>query len=178
MTIEKALKFSAQFIVIIVIATYADIYTNHLLVAFTAVPFGQLGFVAFGPLYHLDTEHLMSNLKVVVPLLFIISIIDPKNVKISVVSTWVVSGVVAALMRPDGAGIGLSGVTFGLYSFTVIRSLFVKKHRLFALMCSIGILYMWAMPVYYGIQPSQDDFISWQAHLGGFGMGIVLGVIA
>ena len=80
------------------------------------------------------------------------------------------AGLMAWLLgAPGSVHIGASGVIFGYLGFLMLSGWFARSFG--SILLSLGVTALWGGLV-FGVMPGQPG-ISWQAHLGGFGGGIL-----
>ncbi len=133
--------------------------------------FGLKG-ILFSPFLHGDIEHLANNsIAILLPILryfykeqsFLVLFL---GILFSGLGTWL-------LGRPN-YHIGASGLIYALVSFIFFKGIFTKYYRLVALSFTIVILY--GGSVWY-MFPHVQEGISWEGHLAGFSVGLVLALL-
>lgn len=124
---------------------------------------------------HASASHLLTNLAQLVPLIIgAVLVRDWREVLFVALATTVVSGAVVWATTPeDSLVIGASGVVAGFASYVTIRAARTRHPVVFLVggLCSLvtilGFLVASASPI----------AVSWQAHLSGFIMGIIFGLV-
>ena len=128
--------------------------------------------VVFSPFIHSGVKHLWRN---TVPI-FVLSaalFYFYRNISWRVL-LWIVflSGLGTWIIGRASFHIGMSGVVYGLASFLFFKGMRAKHFRLIALSFLIVFLYG---SLVWGTLPL-DEKISWEGHLSGFIIGMILGV--
>lgn len=132
--------------------------------------FGLRG-VLFSPFLHGDINHLFNNS---LPLLFLLACIRFFYRKQSFkVLLWgiLLSGLGTWLIGRENYHIGASGLVYVLASFIFFKGLQTKYYRLVALSFTVVLLY--GGMIWY-VFPSAEEHISWEAHMSGFIVGLVM----
>lgn len=126
--------------------------------------------VVFSPFIHGSLEHLYNNtipLAVLMASLFYFY----KNIALRTLLLGILfSGLITWGIGRPSYHIGASGVIYFLASFVFFKGIFTKYYRLVAL--SLMVVFIYGSLLWY-IFPIKDG-ISWEGHLGGFIMGLVL----
>lgn len=128
--------------------------------------------VVMGPLIHGSIEHLYNN---TVPLLILMASLFYFYRKVALkVLFWGIclSGLFTWGIGRPSYHIGASGVIYLLASFIFFKGIFTKHYRLVAL--SMMVVFIYGSLLWY-IFPIKDE-ISWEGHLGGFLMGLLLAI--
>ncbi len=135
--------------------------------------FGLRG-ILLSPIIHGSLGHLYNN---TLPLTFLTaSLFYFYRDNAWQVLFWgiVLSGLITWLIGRPSYHIGASGVIYMMASFMFFKGIFTKYYRLVALSLIVvfiyGGLFWYIFPV--------EDTISWEGHLGGFIMGLVLAIKA
>ncbi len=126
--------------------------------------------VFFSPFIHGSLEHLYNN---TIPLAILIASLFYfyKNLALKTLLLGILfSGLITWLIGRPSYHIGASGVIYFLASFIFFKGIFTKYYRLVAL--SLMVVFIYGSLLWY-IFPIKDG-ISWEGHLGGFVMGLVL----
>jgi membrane associated rhomboid family serine protease len=132
---------------------------------------GLLG-IFMSPLIHGGWEHIFANS---VSLLTLMSLLFYAYRKIAKeVFTWIyfLSGIYVWIFARPSFHIGASGVVYGLIGFIVLAGILSKNIRLMAislLVIMINAGFLW------GLLPLQKG-VSWESHLSGLIIGLVLAV--
>ncbi len=126
--------------------------------------------VLFSPFIHGSLEHLYNN---TIPLAVLMASLFYFYRKVAI-KTLVLgiffAGLITWLIGRPSYHIGASGVIYFLASFIFFKGIFTKYYRLVAL--SLMVVFIYGSLLWY-IFPIKDG-ISWEGHLGGFIMGLVL----
>ncbi|WP_188457109.1 rhomboid family intramembrane serine protease [Psychroflexus planctonicus] len=132
--------------------------------------FSGLQGVLFSPFIHSSVEHLYNNSLPLFILLAALFYFYP-SVKYKVLWWGLLgAGILTWIMGRDSYHIGASGVVYMLTSFLFFKGIWSKNYRLIAL--SLIVVFLYGSMV-WGIFPQQER-ISWEGHLGGLLIGIVL----
>ncbi|PKP03268.1 MAG: rhomboid family intramembrane serine protease [Bacteroidetes bacterium HGW-Bacteroidetes-6] len=124
------------------------------------------------PLVHSDWVHLGGN----VSALFILFIVIFNNYRPMALTVLVLSYVIPSawlwLFARPAWHIGASGIVYALASFVFFTGVLLSQTRLVAL--SLFVVFMYGS-IFWGIFPI-DPEVSWEGHLSGFILGLVLAV--
>ncbi len=126
--------------------------------------------VFFSPFIHGSLEHLYNN---TIPLAILLASLFYfyKNLALKTLLLGILfSGLITWGIGRPSYHIGASGVIYFLASFIFFKGIFTKYYRLVAL--SLMVVFIYGSLLWY-IFPIKDG-ISWEGHLGGFVMGLVL----
>lgn len=126
------------------------------------------------PFLHASYDHMMSN---TVPLLLVgwALLLSGWRVWLAVTGIVVVLGdFVTWLVAPSGVIVGASGLVFGWLGYLLARAYFTRKFK--------WVVTAVAMLLFFGtflsnLLPNFSTNVSWQAHVCGFGAGIVAGAL-
>ena len=132
--------------------------------------FGLKG-ILFSPFLHGDMEHLANNSIALLVLLPILRYFYKEQSFVVLFLGILFSGLGTWLLGRPSYHIGASGLIYTLLSFIFFKGIFTKYYRLVALSFTIVILY--GGSVWY-IFPNVKEGISWEGHLAGFIVGLVL----
>jgi len=126
--------------------------------------------VLCSPFIHGDIEHLWHN---TIPI-FVLSMAlfyFYRDIAVKVLVFIILcSGLGTWLIGRDSFHIGMSGVIYGLVSFLFFKGILTKHYRLIAL--SLIVVFFYGSLI-WGTLPV-DPKISWEGHLSGFVVGLVL----
>lgn len=129
--------------------------------------------VILAPFIHSSLKHLFNNS---VPLLVLSTALFYfyRNIRWKVlIYGLLVSGILTWLIGRPAFHIGASGVVYMLVAFLFFKGVFSKQYNLIALSLIVVFLYgglLWyVMPI--------DSKISWEGHLSGFVVGLVLALL-
>lgn len=135
--------------------------------------FGLKG-ILFSPFLHGDLEHLANNSIALFVLLPILRYFYKEQSFVVLFLGILFSGLGTWLLGRPSYHIGASGLIYSLVSFIFFKGIFTKYYRLVALSFTIVILY--GGSVWY-MFPHVKEGISWEGHLAGFSVGLVLAVL-
>ncbi|MEY2738328.1 MAG: hypothetical protein RL259_237 [Bacteroidota bacterium] len=135
--------------------------------------FGLKG-ILFSPFLHGDLEHLANNSIALFVLLPILRYFYKEQSFLVLFLGILFSGLGTWLLGRPSYHIGASGLIYSLVSFIFFKGIFTKYYRLVALSFTIVILY--GGSVWY-MFPHVKEGISWEGHLAGFSVGLVLAVL-
>jgi membrane associated rhomboid family serine protease len=137
--------------------------------------FGSLPYIFTAPFIHSDWNHLLSNSAPILVLMSIMAIFYPRVSTLSYL--FILSGtgfMVWMFARGNSYHIGASGVVYGLVSFVFWTGLFRKNLKSVILALMMIILYS---GLFQNIFPSEEKNISWESHLFGGIVGLVIAFI-
>jgi membrane associated rhomboid family serine protease len=130
--------------------------------------------VIFAPFLHASFQHVLANS---IPLILLGTFVLAAGTRRFIASTALivlVSGLgVWFVGNPRTIVIGASGVVFGYLGVLLARGVVERSWWNIAVGVLIGLLYGWQL---VGVLPT-DERVSWQAHLFGFGAGVVAAVL-
>lgn len=134
--------------------------------------FGGLKGVLFSPFVHSSIEHLYNNtIPLAVLTLFLFLFYRKVAFKILLIGVLGSGFLTWCIGRPS-FHIGASGLIYVLASFIFFKGIFTKHYRLVAL--SLIVVFIYGSMIWY-IFPVKDG-ISWEGHLSGFIVGLVLAI--
>lgn len=129
--------------------------------------------ILLSPFIHSNAKHLLNNtLPLFVLLVTLFYFYKAIAYKVLFIGTFF-AGFITWLIGRDSFHIGASGVIYLLVSFVFFSGIFRKYYRLTAL--SLAVVFWYGGMVWY-IFPIEGN-ISWEGHLGGFIMGLILAYI-
>ena len=135
--------------------------------------FSGLRGIIFGPFVHSNLKHLFNNS---MPLLVLSTALCYfyRNIRFKVL-IWglLLSGIFTWLIGRPALHIGASGVVYMLASFLFFKGIFSKQFQLTAL--SLVVVFLYGGLLWY-VLPI-DPQISWEGHMSGFGVGLVLAML-
>lgn len=129
--------------------------------------------ILFSNFIHSGPNHLFNNS---VPLFVLLSSLFYfyREVALKVLLFGILSmGFLTWLIARESYHIGASGVVYLLFGFVLFSGLFKKHYRLVAL--SLIIIFLYGSMIWY-ILPVKDG-MSWEGHLSGLIVGIILAII-
>lgn len=126
--------------------------------------------VLFGPFIHGSLKHLFNNS---IPMLVLGSALfyfyRPVRWQVLILGI-IITGVVTWFIGRSANHIGASGVVYLLASFLFFKGIISKQYQLTAL--SFAVVFVYGSLLWY-VFPI-DPAISWEGHLSGFGVGVLL----
>lgn len=132
---------------------------------------GLIGIIA-SPFIHKDITHLGNNsLPLFIMLLTLFYFYSKIALKIILQGTLLL-GLLTWLIARPAYHIGASGVVYLLVSFIFFSGILSKNRRLVAI--SMIVVFLYGSLVWYMFPVNQE--MSWEGHLSGFVMGIVLAI--
>ncbi len=126
--------------------------------------------ILVAPLLHGNFMHLIANS---VPLLVLGTVmlhLYPSAALRVLVAVYLGPGVAVWLLGKDGVHIGASGIAYGLVSYILVAGLMRRDRR--AIAASLLVCFMYGALV-WGVLPIEPG-VSWETHLAGALIGIVL----
>jgi membrane associated rhomboid family serine protease len=125
------------------------------------------------PFLHLSLEHLINNS---IPLFLLSSAIFffYRNISWKIIFLGIfLSGLLTWIIGRDSIHIGASGLIYVLISFIFFKGIISKNFNLMAL--SLIVVFIYGGTIWY-IFPIKEN-ISWEGHLSGFIVGIILALL-
>ncbi|MGO4493401.1 rhomboid family intramembrane serine protease [Arthrobacter sp. 2YAF22_2] len=132
-------------------------------------PGGLLDILTF-PLLHANLAHLLSNTLPLIIFGFLVFLSGLRVFVTAVASSWLGSGVVVWLIGGLNVTVGASGLVFGLFAFLLVRGFFNRNWG--QILLSV-VLFLAYGGILFGVLPTVAGYVSWQAHLGGAGGGVL-----
>jgi len=129
--------------------------------------------IFFSPLIHGNFEHLSSNSLPLLILGTMLFYFYPKSALKVFLLLYFVTGVWVWFGARPAYHIGSSGIVYGLASFIFTCGALLKNIRLMAVSLLVVFLYGGLI---WGLFPI-DWHISWESHLSGFVLGIILAIL-
>lgn len=130
--------------------------------------------ILLSPFIHADINHLFNN-SLPFFLLSVTLFYFYSDVAFKVMLwTYLLTGLLVWLGGREAVHIGASGLVYGLASFLFFSGIIRKYYRLMAL--SLLIVFLYGQMV-WGIFPGVYENVSWESHMLGFFVGIVLSII-
>jgi membrane associated rhomboid family serine protease len=126
--------------------------------------------VFFGPFIHGSLKHLFNNS---IPMLVLGTALfyfyRPVRWQVLLIGL-IVTGLITWIIGRPANHIGASGIVYLLASFLFFKGIISKQYQLTAL--SFAVVFVYGSLLWY-VFPS-DPLISWEGHLSGFGVGVLL----
>ena len=129
--------------------------------------------IMLSPFLHLSLEHLINNS---IPLLLLSSAIFffYRTISWKIIFLGIfLSGLLTWIIGRDSTHIGASGLIYVLISFIFFKGIISKNFNLMAL--SLIVVFIYGGTIWY-IFPIKEN-ISWEGHLSGFIVGIILALL-
>jgi membrane associated rhomboid family serine protease len=129
--------------------------------------------ILFGPLVHGSLKHLFNNS---VPLFVLTAALFYfyRTIRWRVLFIGLIlTGIATWLFARPAWHIGASGVIYMLAAFLFFKGIFSRRYQLIALSLIVVFLYGGMLWYLFPIDPK----ISWEGHMSGFGVGLLLSVI-
>ena len=129
--------------------------------------------IMLSPFLHLSLEHLINNS---IPLFLLSSAIFffYRTISWKIIFLGIfLSGLLTWIIGRDSTHIGASGLIYVLISFIFFKGIISKNFNLMAL--SLIVVFIYGGTIWY-IFPIKEN-ISWEGHLSGFIVGIILAVL-
>ena len=129
--------------------------------------------IMLSPFLHLSLEHLINNS---IPLFLLSSAIFffYRNISWKIIFLGIfLSGLLTWIIGRDSTHIGASGLIYVLISFIFFKGIISKNFNLMAL--SLIVVFIYGGTIWY-IFPIKEN-ISWEGHLSGFIVGIILALL-
>lgn len=129
--------------------------------------------IVFSPFIHSGVKHLFNNS---IPLFILMTSLFYFYRKIAfkvLIYGVLLSGLLTWFIARPAYHIGASGIVYLLFSFILFSGMIRKYYRLIAV--SLIVIFLYGSMIWY-ILPIKDG-ISWEGHLSGFLVGILLAII-
>lgn len=149
-----------------------DTFTRNSLDRFGITPrrLSELGDVFLAPWLHFGWAHLIGNSVPFLVLGILIYVSGRFQYVTTLIVTIIASGLTVWLISPAWSNTaGASGIIFGFLTYLLIRGLFTKDIKQILIAVLVFAVYG---GVLWGVLPTSAG-VSWQAHLGGAGGGIL-----
>ncbi len=170
--ILNAFILPGTFVLLMWIVKLLEVIFNLNFTTFGIYPrsFANLPGILFSPLIHAGFSHLFSN---TIPMIFLGwgVVFFYKNASIKVfISIYFFTGILVWLFAREAYHIGASGIIYGLVTFLFFSGIIRRDNRSIALALVVTFLYG---SLIWGVLPVNNG-ISWESHLFGALVGIVL----
>ena len=167
-------KYIIQFIVLLYIIYIIDLFIP--ITQFGIVPRTTNGLIGIftSPFLHGGISHLFSNTIPLIILLTVLNYFYPKKTINVVLFTILFGGSLVWLFAREANHIGASGLIYGLVAFLITNGFLEKKF--IPILVSIAVTFVYGGLI-WGILPSLQSHISWEAHLFGAIAGIVISFV-
>ncbi|MEX0985957.1 MAG: rhomboid family intramembrane serine protease [Bacteroidales bacterium] len=168
----KSLFFPVTLLVLIWVIKFFEITMEVDFVHAGVMPRTARGLqgILFSPLIHGDWKHLFDNSIPVFILTFALFYFYRGISYTIFFSIYIIGGIILWFIGRDAYHIGASGVIYGLASFLFLSGVIRRVTHLMALSLLVVFLYG---SLIWGLLPF-DYEVSWEGHLGGAVVGIVL----
>jgi len=127
--------------------------------------------ILFSPFIHGDISHITNNSIALIVLLSMVAFFYRKNYLTVIILGWLLSGLLTWLIGRPSFHIGASGLVYVLTAYLFFSGLKTKYYRLMA--ASLVVVMLYGGSVWY-MFPNVKDGISWEGHLSGFIIGLLL----
>ena len=127
--------------------------------------------ILFSPFIHGDLSHITNNSLALVVLLPMIAFFYRNNYLTVILSGWLLSGLLTWFIGRSSYHIGASGLVYVLTAYLFFSGFRTKYYRLMA--ASLVVVMLYGSSVWY-MFPNVKDGISWEGHLSGFVVGLIL----
>jgi len=171
----SAFTIPVLFVVIIWIIYWIEINFSMNFNKFGVYPrtFKGLRGVLLTHFIHSDTSHLFNNsVPILVLMTALFSFYKDLALKVLIIG-GLLSGLLTWIIARDAYHIGASGIVYLLFSFVFFSGIIRRHYRLIAV--SLVVIFLYGSMVWY-VLPIKEG-MSWEGHLSGFIMGIVLALI-
>lgn len=171
----SAFTIPVLFVVIIWMIYWVEISFGMNFNKFGVYPrtFKGLRGVLFTHFIHSDTSHLFNNsIPILVLMTALFSFYKELALKVLVIG-GLLSGLLTWIIARDAYHIGASGIVYLLFSFVFFSGIIRRHYRLIAV--SLIVIFLYGSMVWY-VFPIKEG-MSWEGHLSGFIVGIVLALI-
>ena len=170
-----SLLYPVAFVALLWIIKISEVSLEFNLVSLGVFPRKTSGLIGIitSPLIHADFNHLISNS---LPLLFLglgISYAYPTISKKLFLGVYILHGVLVWIFARQAFHIGASGLVYGFVAFLFFSGIIRRDNRSIALALIVTFLYG---GLTWGVLPIKAE-ISWESHLFGSIIGIVLAFI-
>ncbi len=129
--------------------------------------------ILFSPFIHGSVEHLYNNTIPLATLVAAIFYFYNKDALKVLLFGLLFSGIITWFIGRPSYHIGASGLIYVLVSFIFFKGILAKHYRLIAL--SLAVVFLYGSMIWY-IFPIKEG-ISWEGHLSGFLVGLLLAFI-
>jgi membrane associated rhomboid family serine protease len=126
------------------------------------------------PFLHASYGHLFSNTAPLIAVGWVLMLSGLRTWLTVSALVLVLGGLATWLLAPAGVIVGASGVIFGWLGYLLARAYFSRKLR-WILVAAVVLFFFGTL--LNGLLPSLNSQVSWQAHVCGFGAGIVAGAV-
>ena len=166
----RAVEVGLAWVGALLLVEMIDFSMGNRLDAFGILPRNWMGLIGVitSPLLHADFSHLMANAGPMALLLAILFSDNRYRPKSSLAMIWLVSGLGTWLIGRPAIHIGASSIIYGLVSFLIVASLWMKSWR--ALFFSLLVFFLFGS-LFYGIFNVHAG-VSWEGHLSGALAGV------
>ena len=128
--------------------------------------------IAFAPLLHAGTGHLISNSLPLLAFAFLVLLEGLRRFGAVLAICWLASGIGVWLFG-GGLTIGVSGVVFGLFAYLMVRGFYNRD--LMQILLG-GVLFLIYGSLLWGVLPTAAG-VSWQSHLFGAAGGVAAAIL-
>ncbi|MDT7833473.1 rhomboid family intramembrane serine protease [Flavobacteriaceae bacterium S356] len=171
----SAFRIPILFVIVIWVVYWIEINFGWNFNKFGVFPrtFKGLRGVLFTHFIHSDTSHLFNNsIPILVLMTALFSFYKEAAIKVLVLG-GLFSGLLTWIIARDAYHIGASGIVYLLFSFIFFSGIIRRHYRLIAV--SLIVIFLYGSMVWY-VLPIKEG-MSWEGHLSGFIMGVVLALI-
>lgn len=130
--------------------------------------------ILFSPFIHGDYKHLLSNSFPFIILFGALIFFYPKNYWKIFILLYLFSGILLWIIGRSSFHIGASGIIYALTSYHFFAGVLSRRKEFIAISLIVVFLYGGTI---WGVLPSENIKISWEAHLSGFAVGTFFALI-
>lgn len=171
-TLKTQMRYVAYLFAIITIIELINLFSGRFLSQFSIVPrtLSSLPYIFTAPLLHASFQHFLSNIITLCIFAFLILQFGRKQFLMTSLLLVISTGALVWLFGRTAFHLGASGVIYGYFGFLILAGFLSKKLSLMFISFIVAFVYG---SMVWGVLPSRP-YISWESHLFGFIMGLVI----